>query len=63
MSQKELNYMEDIYNHECLIISILNDTIERIDDDSYAELFEDQIEKHTDLINKISKVLEGCCNE
>lgn len=63
MTQKELNYIEDIYNHECLIVSIINDAIERIDDDEYAELFEDQIETRNDLIKKMSKLLEGLSNE
>lgn len=61
MSQKELNYLEDIYNHETLIINILNATMDRIEDEKYQGLIEEHIKKHSSLSKKITKLLEGMC--
>lgn len=57
MSQKELNYIEDVYNHEKLIIEILKASKESVEDENYVELFENQINKHTDLIANIEKCM------
>lgn len=59
MSQKELNYLEDVYNHELLMIDILSKTMEEVDDDKYCALFEDQIKDHENLNKKILKLLEA----
>lgn len=63
MSQKELNYIEDIYNHQCLIKSILEDTIEYIDDEEYKKLFDDQTGSYISLNDKLVKLLEDVANE
>lgn len=61
MSQKELNYMEDVYNHEKLVIDVLKRDRDMIDDDNYIELFNNQIDKHTDLVTNIEKYLGDAC--
>ena len=60
-SQKELNYMEDVYNHEKLVIDVLKRDRDMIDDDNYIELFNNQIDKHTDLVANIEKYLGDAC--
>lgn len=63
MSQKELNYMEDVYNHEKLVIDVLKRDRDMIDDDNYIELFNNQIDKHTDLVTNIEKYLGDACEQ
>ena len=47
MSQKELNYMEDIYNHEKLLMDIISSSMEIIDDENYIEMFENKLNNHS----------------
>lgn len=63
MTQKELNYVEDIYNHEMLIISVFNDIAENIDDKKYQTVLKEHIKAHTSLAKKQKKLLEDCANE
>lgn len=62
MSQKDLNYIEDIYNHEKLLVDILYDTMERIEDEQYINMFDKQIENYNNLMKKKEKML-GDYNE
>lgn len=55
MSQKELNYIEDIYNHEILIINVLED-INTFLDDSYN--INNHIKEHKSLIKNLNKLME-----
>ncbi|MCX4249527.1 MAG: hypothetical protein OSJ65_07200 [Bacilli bacterium] len=61
MSQKELNYLEDVYNHEKLIIQILNNSKDIIDDDNYLTMFENQIDRHSDLMSNLEKLMGDNC--
>lgn len=61
MSQKELNYLEDVYNHEKLVIQILNNSKDIIDDDNYITMFENQIDKHSDLVSNLEKLMGDNC--
>lgn len=61
MSQKELLYVEDIYNHELLTINIICDLIDQIDDEKYISLLESHLKKHESLNKKLLKLLEGEC--
>lgn len=61
MSQKELNYLEDVYNHEKLIIQILNNSKDIIDDDNYLTMFENQIDRHSDLMSNLEKLIGDNC--
>lgn len=57
MSQKELNYFEDIYNHERLVIDILNSSKDLIDDDNYITLIDNQIGMHNDLVSDLDRLI------
>ena len=61
MSQKELMYVEDIYNHELLIINMINDVLSQISDDKYVSLLESDLKKHESLNKKLLKLVEGEC--
>lgn len=57
MTQKELNYIEDIVNHERLIIAALENN--SIEDEKCAKLLNSQIESHQTMINKFLKAIGG----
>ena len=61
MSQKELLYVEDVYNHELSIMNIIADLIEQIDDEKYISLLENHLKKHESLNKKILRLLEEEC--
>lgn len=61
MSQKELNYLEDVYNHEKLVIQILNNSKDIINDDNYITMFENQIDRHSDLVSNLEKLMGDNC--
>ena len=61
MSQKELLYVEDIYNHELLIINMINDVLTQVSDDKYVELLESHLKTHESLNKKLLKLVEGEC--
>lgn len=61
MSQKELMYVEDIYNHELLIIEMINEVLSQISDDKYISLLESHLKKHESLNKKLLKLVEGEC--
>lgn len=58
MSQKDLNYIEDIYKHSTLLIDNLECIIETIDDDSYIKLFESQLSSMEKITSKLEDLLE-----
>lgn len=59
MSQNELNYLEDIYNHELLMIEIISKSMEEVSNEDYCSLLEDQLSNHESLNKKIIKLLEA----
>lgn len=61
MSQKELLYVEDIYNHELLIINMINDVLTQVSDDKYVALLESHLKTHESLNKKLLKLVEGEC--
>jgi len=61
MSQKELNYIEDIYNHEKLLINIIYDCIEHIDIKDCINLLEKHNSVHDNNMKKIEKLLGDNC--
>lgn len=58
MTQKELNYTEDLYNHEKLLIDVLNESINLVSDELYVTMFENQIKEHNSLLKKLEKLME-----
>ena len=63
MTQKELLYIEDAYNHEKNIISIINETINLLQDEKLISFLECEMDKHTKMQQKLLNKLEECCNE
>ncbi len=57
MTQKELNYFEDVYNHEKLIVEILYNSMELVTDEDYVSMFDKQIEEHDTMMKKMEKFL------
>ena len=63
MTQKELFYMEDAINHEKNIISIINESINLLNDKDLKTFLECEIEKHISTLQELLNRLEECCNE
>lgn len=61
MSQKELNYIEDIYNHEKLLTNIIYDYIEHMDIPDYVNLLDKQLDIHNRNMNNIESLLGDKC--
>ena len=59
MTQKELNYVEDFFNHEILIREILMNTHENIEDENYEKLINNHLNTHEKIINNLLKLLGG----
>ena len=58
MSQKELLYIEDIFNHEVLTINILNEYKDLLLDDDAVKLLTEQSKRHQDIIAGILNLVE-----
>ena len=58
MSQKELLYIEDIFNHELLTINILNEYKDLLLDDDAVKLLTEQSNRHQDIIAGILNLVE-----
>lgn len=58
MSQKELLYIEDIFNHELLTINILNEYKDLLLDDDAVKLLTEQSKRHQDIIAGILNLVE-----
>ena len=63
MTQKELSYFEDAIGHEKSIISIIDESIKNLDDDNLISFLEQEKQDHTNLKDKLMKLLEGKVNE
>ena len=63
MSQKELLYVEDGINHERMVISYLNDSIEKIEDKNLKNFLLKELKNHEKLEKNLLKVLEVSANE
>ena len=63
MTQKELLYVEDAIGHEKNIISICESMIPILDDDTLINFLESEIKKHQNMEKKLTKLLEGMCDE
>ena len=63
MSQKELLYVEDGINHERMVISYLNDSIEKIEDKNLKNFLQKELKNHEKLEKNLLKVLEVSANE
>ena len=63
MTQKELLYFEDAIGHEGNIVSILEDSIEKLQDENLISFLEGEIKAHNKTKQSLIKVLEKNCNE
>lgn len=63
MTQKELLYVEDAIGHESSIIEIIKESINSMDDDGLINHLESDLNKHVDLKNNLTNLLEEKANE
>ena len=63
MTQKELSYVEDAIGHEKNIIKICNDTINNLEDENLKKFLENELQKHTEMQEKLMNMLEVKANE
>ena len=63
MTQKELLYVEDAIGHESSIIEIIKESINSMDDDGLISYLESDLNKHVDLKNRLTNLLEEKTNE
>ena len=58
MTQKELAYVEDAIGHEENIIKICNESIKYLEDKSLKEFFQNEVNIHTTMKEKLLYLLE-----
>ena len=63
MTQKELLYLEDAISHEGSIISIINHSIDSLDDDNLISFFKEELDNHVQIKNELMNMLGGKANE
>ena len=63
MTQKELLYVEDIYNHENLFIELAKKYEKQVKNEDYADILINCIKIHNTLVKKLEKLLSGEANE
>ena len=63
MSQKELLYVEDSYNHEKVLISCINEIINNLSDEDLIDYMTSELKNHENNKKEIMKVLEEFDNE
>ncbi len=63
MTQKELLYVEDAIGHETNIISIIDDIINNLEDEDLVSFMDDELNKHTNMKDELTNLLEGMINE
>ena len=63
MTQKELLYVEDAIGHECNVIAIIKDIIERLEDDDLVDFMEDMLESHKTMKENLMRLMEDIINE
>ena len=60
MTQKELLYLEDAIGHEKNIISICNESLSYLGDDTLVTFIESEIKKHEGMKKKLINKLKEC---
>ena len=63
MTQKELLYVEDAIGHEKSIITICEETLKNLQDESLKSFIESEIQQHTSMKEKLMNQLEVKSNE
>ncbi len=63
MTQKELLYLEDAISHEKSIITICEDTVERLEDENLISFINNQIQIHNEILQNLMGKMEAKENE
>ena len=63
MTQKELLYVEDAYNHEKTVISNIQDYINCLQDEDLIDFMKKELKNHENIKKDILKLLEDESNE
>ncbi len=63
MTQKELLYLEDAYNHEDITINICNDILDNLEDEDLVSFVEKEIKKHSGMLDELGSLLKEKANE
>ena len=63
MTQKELLYMEDATNHEKSIITIINESLNYLEDPSLVSFMKKELKRHQLMEQKLVSKLEDKANE
>ena len=63
MTQKELLYVEDAYNHEKTVISNIQDYINCLQDEDLIDFMKKELKNHEKEKNDLEKLLEDEANE
>ncbi len=63
MTQKELSYMEDAIKHEENLASIIEESINLLDDENLVSFMQKQMNNHKDMQKKLMMLLEEKADE
>ena len=63
MTQKELAYVEDAIGHECIMINVLENSIDNASSEEISSFFKEQINTHEIMKEKLVNLLEEKSNE
>lgn len=62
MTQKELLHVEDIFNHEKLIIKVIEEETKKLKSRDYDDILSNQVKAHNNQLKKLEKLLCGEAN-
>ena len=63
MTQKELSYVEDATSHEIAIISIIEESINKLQDEELISFMNEELNNHQKTKNSLINILEEKSNE
>lgn len=63
MTQKELAYIEDAIGHEKNIISIIEESLKKLEDENLIDFLNQELNIHKDTKEKLLNMLEVKANE
>ena len=63
MTQKELAYLEDACSHEQIIVSIIEESLNNLEDEKLVEFMQNELDKHNNIKQNLLNLLEEKANE
>lgn len=63
MTQKELAYLEDACSHEQIIVSIIEESLNNLEDEKLVEFMKNELDKHNNIKQNLLNLLEEKANE